>query len=158
MWEGLSGAQENVRKVSARIHSTSKARQGICLGVSLLRPTRREAKFKGTDLRLLNFQDRKELRQHLEGFLMKLNEKTAYARSRDVTFNALLDRYIEEEMPARHSTKGSHTSIINKRLRPQWGSFVVSEIRPRRSPYVVPKPYLGSDDERASAQLDAQTL
>jgi hypothetical protein len=44
---------------------------------------------------------------------VKLNEKTAYARSAEVTFNALLDRYIEEEMPIRHSTKGSYTSIFN---------------------------------------------
>jgi integrase len=76
------------------------------------------------------YKTEKALRQHLEGFLVKLNEKTEYARSADVTFNALLDRYIEEEMPARHSTKGSYTSIINKRLRPQWGLSVVSEIRP----------------------------
>jgi len=76
------------------------------------------------------YKTEKAVRQHLEGFIVKLNEKTEYARSAGVTFNALLDRYIEEEMPARHSTKGSYTSIINKRLRPQWGSHVVSEIRP----------------------------
>jgi len=76
------------------------------------------------------YKTEKALRQHLEGFLVKLNEKTEYARSADVTFNVLLDRYIEEEMPARHSTKGSYTSIINRRLRPQWGLAVVSEIRP----------------------------
>ena len=76
------------------------------------------------------YKTEKALRQHLEGFLVKLNEKTEYARSADVTFNALLDRYVEEEMPTRHSTKGSYTSIIRKRLRPMWGTFVVSEIRP----------------------------
>ena len=76
------------------------------------------------------YKTEKAVRQHLEGFLVKLNEKTEYARSADVTFSALLDRYIEEEMPARHSTKGSYTSIINKRLRPQWGLAIVSEIRP----------------------------
>jgi integrase len=76
------------------------------------------------------YKTEKAVRQHLEGFLVKLNEKTEYARSTDVTFSALLDRYIEEEMPARHSTKGSYTSIINKRLRPQWGLAIVSEIRP----------------------------
>lgn len=76
------------------------------------------------------YKTEKAVRQHLEGFLVKLNEKTEYARSADVTFNALLDRYIEEEMPTRHSTKGSYTSIINKRFRPQWGASVVSEIRP----------------------------
>jgi integrase len=76
------------------------------------------------------FKTEKELRQHLEGFLAKLNEKTAYSRTADVTFNALLDRYIEEEMPARQSTKSSYTSIINRRLRPKWGLFIISEIRP----------------------------
>ena len=76
------------------------------------------------------YKTEKAVRQHLEGFIVKLNEKTEYARSAGVTFNALLDRYIEEEMPARHSTKGSYTSIINKRLRPQWGLFLISDIRP----------------------------
>lgn len=76
------------------------------------------------------YKTEKALRQHLESFIVKLNERTEYARSADVTFNALLDRYIEEEMPARHSTRGSYTSIINKRLRPRWGTSVVSEIRP----------------------------
>lgn len=76
------------------------------------------------------YKTEKSVRQHLEGFIVKLNEKTEYARSAGVTFNALLDRYIDEEMPARHSTKGSYTSIINKRLRPQWGLFLISDIRP----------------------------
>ena len=69
------------------------------------------------------YKTEKAVRQHLEGFIVKLNEKTECARSAGVTFNALLDRYIDEEMPARHSTKGSYTSIINKRLRPQWDLF-----------------------------------
>ena len=76
------------------------------------------------------YKTEKSVRQHLESFIVKLNEKTEYARSAGVTFNALLDRYIDEEMPARHSTKGSYTSIINKRLRPQWGLFLISDIRP----------------------------
>jgi len=76
------------------------------------------------------YKTEKSVRQHLEGFIVKLNEKTEYARSAGVTFNALLDRYIEEEMPARHSTKGSYTSIINKRLRPHWGPSLISDISP----------------------------
>ena len=47
-----------------------------------------------------------------------------------VTFGALLDRYIAEEMPQRKSTKGGYLSIINSKLRPQWGSLLLSEIRP----------------------------
>jgi len=76
------------------------------------------------------YKTQKAVRQHLEAFLVKVNENTEYARSSHVTFNALLDRYIEEEMPARHSTRGSYTSIINKRLRPKWGKSVVAEIKP----------------------------
>jgi Phage integrase, N-terminal SAM-like domain len=47
-----------------------------------------------------------------------------------LSFNALLERYVTEEMPTRHATKGSYSSIINSHLRPQWGSYIVSEIRP----------------------------
>jgi integrase len=76
------------------------------------------------------YKTERAVRQKVEAQLLKLNERTEYARANDVTFNALLDRYIAEEMPARHATKGSYTSIINRRLRPQWGGHVVSEIRP----------------------------
>ncbi len=76
------------------------------------------------------YKTEKAVRQKVEAQLLKLNEGTEYARANDVTFNALLDRYIAEEMPARHATKGYYTSIINRRLRPQWGGHIVSEIRP----------------------------
>ncbi len=76
------------------------------------------------------YKTEKAVRQRVEAQLLKLNEGTEYARANDVTFNALLDRYIAEEMPARHATKGSYTSIIKRRLRPQWGGHIVSEIRP----------------------------
>ena len=76
------------------------------------------------------YKTEKALRQHLESFIVKLNEKTEYARSAGVTFGALLDRYIDEEMLQRKSTKGGYLSIINSKLRPQWGSLLLSEIRP----------------------------
>ena len=76
------------------------------------------------------YRTEKALRQHLESFVLKLNDKTEHARAVDVTFGALLDRYMAEEMPARHSTRSGYTSIIKNYLRPQWGLRVVSEIRP----------------------------
>jgi integrase len=76
------------------------------------------------------YKTEKAIRQHLESVIVKLNEKTEYARSAGVTFGALLDRYIAEEMPQRKSTKGGYLSIINSKLRPQWGSLLLSEIRP----------------------------
>jgi integrase len=76
------------------------------------------------------YRTEKAVRQKVESQLLKLNEDTEYARAKDVTFNAMLDRYFAEEMPTRSSTKGSYTSIINRRIRPQWGERIVSEIRP----------------------------
>jgi integrase len=76
------------------------------------------------------YKTAKSVRQKIEAQLLKLNEGTEYARANDVSFNALLERYITEEMPTRHATKGSYNSIINTHLRPQWGSYIVSEIRP----------------------------
>ncbi|WP_158792272.1 site-specific integrase [Granulicella sp. L60] len=70
------------------------------------------------------------VRQKVEAQLLQLNEGTEYARAKDVSFNALLERYINEEMPERHATKGGYTSIINTHLRPKWGTHMVSEIRP----------------------------
>jgi len=76
------------------------------------------------------YKTEKALRQHLESFVLKLNENTEYARAAEVTFNALLDRYMEEEMPARRSTQGSYRSIVKNHLRPQWGKRIISEIKP----------------------------
>src|SRR5882724_11268198 len=76
------------------------------------------------------YKTEKAVRQKVEAQLLKLNEGTEYARTNDVTFNALLERYISEEMPERHATKGSYTSIINTHLRPKWGGDMISEIRP----------------------------
>jgi integrase len=76
------------------------------------------------------YKTEKALRQHLQSFVLKLNENTEYARAAEVTFNALLDRYIQEEMPERRSTQGSYRSIIKNHLRPQWGRRVISEIKP----------------------------
>jgi integrase len=76
------------------------------------------------------YKNAKSVRQKVEARLLKLNEGTEYARANDVSFNALLERYVTEEMPTRRATKGSYSSIINTHLRPQWGSYIVSEIRP----------------------------
>jgi integrase len=75
------------------------------------------------------YKSAKAVRQKVEAQLLKLNEGTEYTRAKDVTFNALLERYISEEMPTRRATRGSYTSIINRHLRPRWGSHFVSEIR-----------------------------
>jgi integrase len=76
------------------------------------------------------YKTEKAVRQKVEAQLLKLNEGTEYARANEVSFNALLDRYSAEEMPERRATKGGYTSIINMHLRPKWGSYILSDIRP----------------------------
>jgi hypothetical protein len=67
------------------------------------------------------YRTEKAVRQKIEAQLLRLNDNTEYARGQEVTFNALLDRYIDEEMPERQATRGGYISIINMHLRPRWG-------------------------------------
>ena len=47
-----------------------------------------------------------------------------------MTFDALVDRYIAEELPSRKSTRDSYMSIIRTHLRPRWGKMVLPDIKP----------------------------
>jgi len=76
------------------------------------------------------YRTEKAVRQKIEAQLLRLNDGTEYARGQQVTFNALLDRYIDEEMPERHATKGGYVSIIERHLRPRWGAEPIMAIRP----------------------------
>ena len=53
-----------------------------------------------------------------------LNDGSVYSPSVAVTFGALLDRYIAEEIPARKSSRDSYLSIIKNHLRPRWENIV----------------------------------
>jgi integrase len=76
------------------------------------------------------YRTEKAVRQKIEAQLLRLNDNTEYARGQEVTFNALLDRYIDEEMPERQATRGGYISIINMHLRPRWGTEPIKAIRP----------------------------
>ncbi|MCU1222344.1 MAG: site-specific recombinase, phage integrase family [Edaphobacter sp.] len=47
-----------------------------------------------------------------------------------VTFGAICDRYIQEELPERHSTSRSYRSNIKNYLKPRWGDYLLDHIRP----------------------------
>jgi hypothetical protein len=51
------------------------------------------------------YKTERAFRQHLESFVLKLNDKTEYAPASEVTFGALLDRYMAEEMPPPFHTQ-----------------------------------------------------
>jgi integrase len=76
------------------------------------------------------YRSEADVRKALETQILQLNRGTDYARSAGVTFGALLDRYISEEMPRRKSTADSYRSLIRNHLRPRWGKHLLPEIRP----------------------------
>jgi integrase len=76
------------------------------------------------------YRTESEVRKALEAQILQLNRGTDYGRSAGVTFGALLDRYISEEIPRRRSTAGSYQSLIRNHLRPRWGKYLLSDIRP----------------------------
>jgi len=71
-----------------------------------------------------------DVRRAVGATVPRLNDATPYTPPVAVTFGALLDRYIAEEMPPRKSTSDSYTSIIKNHLRPRWENMVLSDIRP----------------------------
>jgi len=70
-----------------------------------------------------------DVRRAVGAILPHLNDGTLYTPPVAVTFGALLDRYIAEELPPRKSTRDSYTSIIKNHLRPRWENMVLSDIK-----------------------------
>jgi integrase len=66
----------------------------------------------------------------VEALLLKLNSETPQQRIAVVTFGAICDRYLQEEIPERHSTSRSYRSNIKNYLRPRWGDYLLDHIRP----------------------------
>ena len=50
---------------------------------------------------------------------------------RPVSVGALMDHYIEHELPERrHSTQQSHSSNLNRWIRPRWGDSLLEQVKP----------------------------
>jgi hypothetical protein len=62
-----------------------------------------------------------DARKATQALLMRLNDEAPCEEMVPPAFGALLDRYIEHELPERHSTRSSHLSNIRKHIRPRWG-------------------------------------
>jgi integrase len=45
-------------------------------------------------------------------------------------FAVVLERYVQEEIPKRFSTKLAYLSYINNHIRPQWGEFPLAQVKP----------------------------
>ena len=67
-------------------------------------------------------------RQAVAGRLRKLNSEAQPAGA--VTFAALIDRYIEDELPERYSTRTGYLSAANRHIRPKWADFPLDKMKP----------------------------
>ena len=47
-----------------------------------------------------------------------------------VTFGAVIDRYLAEELPDRHSTARGYQSWLKNHIRPKWGEYPLQQIKP----------------------------
>ncbi len=68
-------------------------------------------------------------RKATQAILMQLNEEVPRAEMEAPTFGALLDKYIEHELPERHS-RSSHLSNIRKHIRRRWNEQPVNKMKP----------------------------
>jgi integrase len=71
-----------------------------------------------------------DARKATQALLMRLNDEAPRAEMEAPTFGALLDRYIEHELPERHSTQRSHLSNIRKHIRPRWSDQPINRMKP----------------------------
>jgi integrase len=74
-----------------------------------------------------DFPKRAQAIRAAEVFRLDANPDTPGARG--VTFGALLDRYIAEEMPRRFSTSDSYSAWIRAYIRPKWGDYQVNKVK-----------------------------
>ena len=71
-----------------------------------------------------------DVRRAVGASVPRLNDATPFTPPVAVTFGALLDRYIAEDMPSRKSTRDTYMSIIKNHLRPRWDKMLLPNIKP----------------------------
>jgi integrase len=69
-----------------------------------------------------------EAKRAAEGILLSIN--TGSPGGHIVTFGGLVDRYIREELPERNSTRGRYLSWLKNHIKPKWGDYLISKIKP----------------------------
>jgi integrase len=70
--------------------------------------------------------------QHLQ-----LTANSENPSSRTISFRALLDRYIAEEMPERHSTNLAYRSYIETHIRPKWADWPLLKLASKGAPFTI---------------------
>ncbi len=62
-----------------------------------------------------------------EGLRLTIN---APQRTEGFTFNAVIDRYLREKLPKRHSSASKYRSWLTHHIQPKWGSVPIRNVKP----------------------------
>jgi integrase len=62
-----------------------------------------------------------------EGLRLSVNSENPGTQ---VTFGALIDRYLREQAPQRHVTASKYRSWITHHIQPQWGDYPIAKVKP----------------------------
>ena len=68
---------------------------------------------------------------------LQLTANSENSVSRTTTFGALLDRYVAEEMPERHSTNLAYRSYIETHIRPKWAEWGLRKLTSKGAPFTI---------------------
>src|SRR5579872_7369626 len=60
---------------------------------------------------------------------MRLEANSDNPKARTVTFGALIDRYIAEEMPQRYSTRSAYSSYLRQHIQPKWRTYAIADVK-----------------------------
>lgn len=69
-------------------------------------------------------------RKAVQALLLKLNAETPRSELQVPSFGTLLDKFKDEEMPTRYSTRKSYESMIKMHIRPKWGDYPLDRMKP----------------------------
>jgi integrase len=68
---------------------------------------------------------------------MQLTANSDNPNSGSISFGALLDRYMQDEMPERHSTNEAYRSYIETHIRPKWSDWTLRKLTSRGASFAV---------------------
>ena len=69
-----------------------------------------------------------QARRAAQTLLLRINADNPSARA--VTFGAVIERYLAEELPGRHSTARGYRSWLKNHIVPMWGEYSLDQIKP----------------------------
>jgi integrase len=76
------------------------------------------------------FPSETAVRKKVEAVVLKLNSGRSASALQETTLSAVMEVYAREDMPDRPKSRQNYCLLMDRHIRPKWGSMIISEIRP----------------------------